>query len=69
MFYNGIVEELQQLQAQQKTVYVVEEEGQCEWSEFNVHVGALTQVVGGGTQVYCQGYANEDKSSYPKRVL
>ena len=30
MFYNGVVEELQQLQAQQKTVYVVEEEGQCE---------------------------------------
>jgi len=30
MFYNEIVEELQQLQAQQETAYVVEEEGQCE---------------------------------------
>ena len=30
MFYNEIVEELRQLQAQQKTAYVVEEKGQCE---------------------------------------
>jgi len=30
MFYNEIVEELGQLQAQQETAYVVEEKGQCE---------------------------------------
>ena len=30
MFYNEIVEELRQLQAQQETAYVVEEKGQCE---------------------------------------
>ena len=47
MFYNEIVEELRQLQAQQETAYVVEEKGQCEWFEFNVHLGAVTQVGGG----------------------
>ena len=63
MFYNEIVEELRQLQAQQETAYVVEEKGQCEWFEFNVHVGACPRLGGGTLVLYCQGCANEDKSS------
>ena len=46
--------------------YVVEEKGQCEWFEFNVHVGALTQVVGGGYSGVLSGICKWRQIFIPK---